>query len=1621
MSDGGYSSASSLTCEPEPLSSERKKPWTPAASTSGTTASPLFLQFPSPQASPMSPLKQPSGAKNKGAKQEPGEVLPPKPPPLAEAKKRYADEAKWGPPPVVTTPQELNTTDGLSCNPQNMSCPAPDNKSQNSSQADPKADEKKKEGEGKEEGNKKKEGGDGSGADAAAPGAGGKQADGKEKKKKQGGISAAERDRKFHEAQEDAALAMPFTPLPVPQADTGDKRLYPIIVQLPTAVAPFSAPQKLDVKPKGDARKIPAQFAGYERDFSESVGVTKGLYNNIVAEGREQTTLAMQQLAEIQASAQASLDRSLALIDTQLEADRKKLYIGQQDAIHRLELIAETSRMLLRSAARSVMGTVASRKATMEGRTTNARKEAKAIREKLGGFKTSVTDSGKAASESFARLAKEPKPARLTGKDTSGEAYDPQASAAMNELPPMDPVIMARANNRKAAFENGVRVFGAQLDKAIENFGIGETRAFAPFQSYIDMLGKTAPGQIVQMRENGLKAIIRMEKRAQRTIKENANRTEIGLVEKHKAARTQAVAQAQTASIGQARGIERGLVGQTKGYAMLASSQAQAIAALQQQIGGQKGQQPEKFAQFASQAAKRTAITAQKTSVSRLAILALSAMKSRTALAQRATQSDKAQERSNEKLALQMQSLAEQAATTMMSNMLQQENGMRQSAEPIASSIDNYKIPAAAQADEMESALWVALLEAQKQANQAFYGGGKSGEGEGEGKSKDEAPPPGVGELPHQFVQNADVWQKTPETEDHLAGMTKSIGGIVWKDVTDRGDRLKRQMNRYNDPLKILDAVRGIKGLRAPAVIKYYAVELGGRDLIADGKFWMDNYNTFKAQSTLDYYMEAFENYLTGNIRKAVAADMQGAVNYSNNNEQLIAAAKALPPADMAAMQSDPKFAGIMNEVQGDLNDTHARALKILREATPENAADKVAAADAVLLTKDIQTTLENNPDQEKGADAVAAQMKAVQADVQGDVSKSALAGYDEFGLKLGLPPEQQVSKAGGPAALPDEYRFASDEEKKAATTKSWAKTVALLGTDGTAPTDGKTSGIDWLTKTIEQKRTYGSGEHTYEAGLRTEQIKLITEIAKTGPNDPRVKARQLIVEKTRPGGANQELVGSTLRDDAGNLGLRNPDELNGADAKKRKKIQEEKDDQKAAAEKREAEMYHFYDCFNKGIEDEDAIKKAPKTDVTAMKRQLGADLKKNSKDGREGDLMDRQVNFGLTDPKTAALAFEHAVDRAGTKEQLLKDTFGAMSKDQIEAAVAEYDKTHSPKLYERLGIFGKGQGFFDWPELSGDDAIDIQILAMGIPRNERERFQKSRMTSSLQMKNASDDGKALAGPEFTDLTDSHNKILKQAGVKDSDFNEFGELKRGTDGKYMGRWNSDGSFAPAARDGSANMKPGAIFDSIMFDAALASNEAKAELFKIAVDNIASSIVTAIIVATAIITTIVTFGGAASIWIPMAITAAGGLMAMSVNASLKGGRYGYEDALKDLGMTIVQTATAGLAAGLNIASTGGTAALKTALTSRMVMLSTTAAPKLFTQAVIGGATGAFGGAGNALFDDAAWDRGEWLSGIGHGAVKGFKSGFAGGAVTGGLMKGGQKFGQFLGMSRSFPRE
>ncbi|MFL6656758.1 MAG: HYD1 signature containing ADP-ribosyltransferase family protein [Massilia sp.] len=349
--------------------------------------------------------------------------------------------------------------------------------------------------------------------------------------------------------------------------------------------------------------------------------------------------------------------------------------------------------------------------------------------------------------------------------------------------------------------------------------------------------------------------------------------------------------------------------------------------------------------------------------------------------------------------------------------------------------------------------------------------------------------------------------------------------------------------------------------------------------------------------------------------------------------------------------------------------------------------------------------------------------------------------------------------------------------------------------------------------------------------------------------------------------------------------------------------------------------------------------------------------------------------------PATASHMMRYGMTHEmGTNEALLDRVVGRMNRDEIAQMQTHYNQFGSD-LRADLGVYGHGT----FGELSGDERLSMEVKLLGVPRNDRERAEVATFTAQQQRDETGGVGGWLASHDFQGdaLTYEMNRLHQSSGIS---------VRRDAEGM------------PVFSGGEHNFTDGAYTgrDRAMFESSASGAVDAAHSFSARVDTYANFAANAIMVIGAVVATVLTAGGAGPLLLA-AIAAGTGLTAMAARRMISGGRYGWEQALTDLGTTLVQALTAGLGASLGLASRGGSAAVGTGmragltgripqelLRANMGRLTGTA---LGDTLLIGAATNGLNSLGSTAMNEATWERGfghgmgELLSGTGTGVFTG----------------------------------
>lgn len=397
----------------------------------------------------------------------------------------------------------------------------------------------------------------------------------------------------------------------------------------------------------------------------------------------------------------------------------------------------------------------------------------------------------------------------------------------------------------------------------------------------------------------------------------------------------------------------------------------------------------------------------------------------------------------------------------------------------------------------------------------------------------------------------------------------------------------------------------------------------------------------------------------------------------------------------------------------------------------------------------------------------------------------------------------------------------------------------------------------------------------------------------------------------------------------------------------------------------------------------DDATAAMSDTRVTAARDRLIQQLQTRfGSDTTGAELAAGLLTDARPTPETAARAMRHAMySRTGTNEELIFRFTERMNRDEIAAMRTAFsDQTGGLSLDAELGVYGEGSTF---TELSGDDRLRMERAMLGVARNDTERLEVAAFAIQQQRRETGSFGAWLAEGTLADRvmnrTESRLEMLAGGPIA---LSRRGELMAS-----LPNFDSDGRYNGPNRDA--------------FVATTHIAQSVAENYSRRIDAFADVATTGIAILGAIAAAVITVatGGAAGPLIAAAVIA--GLASMSANYAIKGGRYGWEQAAVDLGMTAVQAITAGVGAQLGaaaqVASKGAQAAAQASRTIATLSRIFTNNP-ILNQVIVGAITGSVSGLGMAALNEQTWEGRDPVGSLFEGLLKGALSGAATAALT-----------------------
>ena len=693
---------------------------------------------------------------------------------------------------------------------------------------------------------------------------------------------------------------------------------------------------------------------------------------------------------------------------------------------------------------------------------------------------------------------------------------------------------------------------------------------------------------------------------------------------------------------------------------------------------------------------------------------------------------------------------------------------------------------------------------------------------------------------------------------------------------------------------------------------------------------------------------EAAIAYLSGNAVEGARLELKASMHWYNDEEARIEATmRALSPEQIRALGAS--HAGVLDDVHDALDGTDRQAFDALRAADPANATGAYAEADAIRLR---------------------ARIDELRRDGNHDAVHAAIVEYTAS-TEEGYGGQEVSAEARRAAVVGALGKLVSD-----------ADVAYAAGQGGIGAMTAEQRAVAYVTRDVEVQ--VGGG---HEAPPQTITLKmeganrdLTRDLLLHGEGSVEARASRLGGELQRSGDAPNSLnIDRAMFDERFT-----PDNPN-ATAEEREANEARR--REARADRAQVLLLAAQRYGGERPPPDGTTVTADQAlqnqHVVAARDALISRLQTRYGD----DTLGGQLAKGLlTDerpsPATAAIAMRHAMySHTGTDEELLFRFTERMNRDEIAKMREAFTDQTGKSLDAELGVYGEGGTF---TELSGDDRLRMERAMLGVARTDQERLENAAFAIDQQRRETGAFGRWLASGSLAEeaMNATYRRLITSAGGN-LQFDRRGNL-----------------ITPAAFDGRGNYTG---TDRATFIAAADAAQQVAQNYSARIDAYANLATTGIMILGAIAGAIITVatGGAAGPLVAAALIT--GLASMAAQYALKGGRYGWEQAAVDLGMTAVQALTAGIGAQLGaaaqVASKGAQAASQA---SRVV----TTLARMFTgnrvldQIIIGAITGGISGLGTAALNEQTWARGAegGIGGLLEGLLKGMLAGAATSAVT-----------------------
>lgn len=1371
-----------------------------------------------------------------------------------------------------------------------------------------------------------------------------------------GAGSARKRGRRgAEESDEDAPR---LDKIPSPDADM--PRLDPEPFSLPEADVAFDAPTDLPLRPEPAAKPQPPtrETTSYRAVFAEAAQAARRLHDALVGDAAQLASEARRAASAHASARQADLDASLLAMDGGLADARSSLGTSTDAALALIDSRAAAARGRIRRAAGGARAALKTEQTRIEtARKGPADRQAQIIA-RAGAYTASVDVAGILAQASLTLLGNSPStyypsvPAGLAGDGAlCGDAV---LEAIVTRVP-------TRAGHRLKAYTEEFGKQATAMATSFKSLPQEFAAAFATVDDWIQRTSKAGPDAVDSAAGSALHQLDTMTRKMRTSIATAHDNAETALIHQHAAARKQATAVHRNRSHGEAQAESRRASHDLSSLRALATAQGVSLRVVIDGLRRETRRGEKDFARVVISTSRAFARRVESTDT-------LQRPQLRVAAALGADAADRQSAAAGERLVASAQALGHQFVDTAGDSgraIEEQANegtaGLKKLAEPVSAVIGSYLPPIAKAFDCQICRLGSAVDSTGQRVDD--YMAGKSSPAAAAKCGCPDTPAPaavpapaaakdGPTMVPADFVTMGTKVGRNPTTDARIQDLESRAKEDVPKKMVDKVAAVWDGAGAiHTNTEQVMSALRAITAAQGTA-IKLVFQHQHHRNIETYLRLYLPK--VFSARSTDKFNVDAAINYLNGNAIEGALNDLKAAVNYSNEEARVETIQRSLTPAQWAELKG--LHGAEIKDVRDDLDGVDQQVFDALegegdhfrmvgKQAelfAPTGLGEGVAKADALRLREQMGRDLKKRGD--TGAD------KAVDtlAGAQGRSGADVLSGKDALDLD-----ERQVDA--------DAPGFDKSDPVAERNAKQWQRTKEafdqLEQSDGaTKPKDakagwsiaafaGKTRDYDvYVPNRPGQypsagRGQYGGGGHyeTVHEHIESDQQRLMQYIVDYGADSEEAAAARLMVETRRDGGQPKpERLDMAMH--ANVLDAREGEDKSALPEQEKKSRMKQAHARQQGVLLKYDELRRNQKLASDAAKPGDAPPPAPTAAQAAEQKSTAERVRKELTERvtAQGDASTRKLNERtmrepapdwdaeqterITDAKAGIdFAMEHKSKRGET----LKRTMGRLDRSEVDAAFADWEKDHPGRSLDKELNLG-GQGSWWTEKVSGDERQDIELLRLGVAKNDLERAEVSRMRAQQQIRDAGWLGK-LAGKvtgDYDALEASRDGVESSMGLPHGAFDAFG--------RSIGKGSHKGNF-----DEKGKYKPPAGGSAAQFELALHMTHITAESYKAMTDRVANAVVTGLMVAAAVITTALTGGAAASIWIPVLVTMGAGLVGIALAASIKGARYSRADMERDLVMTFVQAATAGLGAAAGVAIKGGMPALR-AVASEMLI-------------------------------------------------------------------------------------